>query len=59
MFEKLLLAATITFSLNLFSGLRPEASTQQLSTEQPVISTVRVANDVSNQPLFPLQKVLQ
>jgi hypothetical protein len=58
MFEKLLLAATITFSLNLFSGLRPQVTPPQLSTH-PLAETLQIARDVPNKPLFPLQNLLK
>ena len=56
MFEKLLLAATITFSLNLFTGLNPQSPIHQTSPTSTETKLVPVAQDVSTHPQFPLQQ---
>ncbi|XGV99212.1 MAG: hypothetical protein ACAF41_09785 [Leptolyngbya sp. BL-A-14] len=52
MFEKLLLAATITFSLNLFIGISVQ------STQQPTVASPSTTAQANQQPVY-LAKALQ
>ena len=50
MFEKLLLAATITFSLNLFIGMSVQPTKQPTITAQSTHYSVYIANAQHDKP---------
>lgn len=52
MFERILLAATITFSLNLFIGIQTQSSAQRVITAQTDNPPVQVARNSGDRKFF-------